>query len=125
VIWLAWYPPAALLALAVLWVLFVIVMWFSEKRDAGTLTLLDKVFGYAALAIGYPWDFLCNLLVLPVLFWELPNELMVTSRLQRLVNGPPGWRRRLAMWFAVVLINPFSGSKPHIRIPTQTASAVF
>lgn len=117
------YAVAAVLALVILWLLFVPVMHYADKRDAGMMTPLDWVIGYAVLAVGYPWDFICNALVLPALFGELPHEWTVTARLQRLVNGPPGWRQRRALWFATVVINPFSGSKPHIKIPT--APAVF
>lgn len=100
-----------LLSLPILWVCFVIVMKMKVNPPTG----IFYPPAYAFFIAAYGWDIACNLLVLPVLFLEIPHEFTVSARLQRLVAGSPGWRRSLAVWFATVLINPYSPT-PHIRV---------
>lgn len=106
-----------LLSLAVLWVMYLAVMALQRARDAGVLSPFATRAGQALLAVGTVWDALCNLLPVTVIFVEWPREATVSARLRRLVQSPPGWRRRLAVWYAVVLLNPFSPGGPHIEIP--------
>lgn len=116
-----WWVLAAaglgLLSLAVLWVMYLAVMALQRARDAGVLSPFAMRAGKALLAAGIVWDVLCNLLPVTVIFMEWPREATVSSRLRRLVRAPDGWRRRLATWYAVVLLNPFSPGGPHIEIP--------
>jgi hypothetical protein len=101
-----------LLSIPILWVCFVIVMRLKVSPPAKPLYYLAYAFFIAA----YAWDVLCNFLVLPVIFLELPHEFTVSARLQRLVNdNRPSWRRSLAVWFATTLINPYSPT-PHIHL---------
>jgi len=104
IVWLA--------ALPILWVCFVIVMKLKENPPVGLLFYP----AYAFYRGAYAWDIACNLLVVPVIFLELPHEFTVSARLQRHVNdNRPSWRRSLAVWFAVTLINPYSPT-PHIHL---------
>lgn len=107
-----WILILWLLSLPILWVCFVIVMRMKVSPPTGLLYPPAYAFYLAA----YGLDIACNLLVLPVLFLEWPHEFTVSARLQRLVDGPPGWRQTLALWFATRLLNPHSPT-PHIHIP--------
>jgi hypothetical protein len=104
-----------ILSLAVLWVLYLAVMALQRAREAGQLAPFAFKAGQVLLYFGLLWDVLCNLIIVSIMFCEVPREATVSARLRRLVHGPDGWRRRLATWYAVVLLNPFSPS-PHIRL---------
>lgn len=100
--------------LMAIWILFLAVMNLQRARDAGTLSPVALTFGKIILAVGLILDCLGNFAVLTVLFLEIPNEFLITPRIQRHVNGD-GWRKKLAVWFAVNLLNGFSVS-PHIKL---------
>lgn len=106
------------LSIGILWVLYLAVMNLRYARDAGVylLTPATQRMGKAVLGIAYVWDFLCNMLPVSVIFLELPHELLVTARVQRHVDGPDGWRRRVAIWFAVNMLNPFDLTGDHITL---------
>jgi hypothetical protein len=105
-----------ILSLAVLWVLYLAVMALQRTRDAGQLAPFAFRAGQMLLYFGLVWDVLCNLVIVSIMFCEVPREATVSERLRRLVRGPDGWRRRLATWYAVVLLNPFSPNGPHIPV---------
>lgn len=104
ILWLASLP--------ILWVCFFIVMKLKVNPPIG----IFYAPAYAFFIAAYAWDIVCNLLVLPVIFLEFPHEFTVSARLQRHVNdNRPSWRRSLAVWLAVTLINPYSPT-PHIHL---------
>ena len=103
-----------LLALPILEVCFILVMKIKDANLTGPLYII----AYAFYLCAYAWDIVCNLLVVPVIFMEFPREFTVSARLQRLIDGSSGWRRNLALWFAVKLLNPFS-NPPHIRVTAK------
>lgn len=88
-------------------------MNIKRVRDLGKLSILGKVFGYPTLVIGLLLDLYVNVIVMTVLFLELPRELTVTSRLKRHNRFGTGWRQRLANWFEPVL-DPIDPSGDHI-----------
>jgi hypothetical protein len=115
-IWLIGYVVTGLISLLILWVLFLAVMCLKDARDAGRLSPLATRLGNVLLAFGYFWDFGWNALFATVLFLDAPREFTLSARLQRYVDGPDGWRRRRAIWFAINLLNGCSAGGPHIRI---------
>ncbi len=98
-----------------LWLFYIAVMNLQRARDAGTLTRPAYYLGLPILYAGLVIDFLVNVFVLTWLFLDLPKEFLVTSRLQRYVNGSNGWRKSLAIWFAVNLLDVFDPSGRHIK----------
>lgn len=96
-----------------LWGCYVIVMGLKRAREAGTLTKAQMVFGYPYLAIGYVLDFFANVLWASVVFKERPHEWTVSSRLWRLSNGPPGWRKDRAMLLRVQLLDSIDPDGVH------------
>src|SRR5579872_1506832 len=97
-----------------LWFFYVAVMDMRSARDAGTLTLAAKIMGYPIMFAGLAVDFIVNLTIAPVIFLDWPRELTVSGHIQRLVDGPAGWRKSLATWFAINLLNSMSIGSPHI-----------
>jgi len=100
-----------------LWLFYIAVMDMRSARDVGTLTTAAKVMGYPILFIGLGVDLLVNVFAATLVFLDLPKELTVTGHVQRLVDGKAGWRKTLALWFAVNLLNSMSIGSPHITIP--------
>ena len=58
----------AVLAIPILWVLYMAVMNLSGICQASTLPTTALRMCYPLLAIGYGWDFLCNVPVVTVIF---------------------------------------------------------
>lgn len=87
----------ALLACWACWVLFVCIMRLQMLRDAGQLTIGQKILGYPTLVVGLVLDVALNWLVCTVLFLEFPREATVSARLWRHSNDEPGWRQKLAL----------------------------
>lgn len=117
VLWVLTGAAVGMLALAILWVMYLAVMALQRARDAGLLPPFALRAGKALLAVGLVWDILCNIVPATIIFLELPREATVSARLRRLVLVPDGWRKRLAAWCAITLLNPFSPGGPHINIP--------
>lgn len=119
------FGQLALLPLAMLyglWLFFLAVMNLQRSRDAGKLPRPAYLFGLPLLYAGLLLDFLCNMFPATLILLELPHEYVVTQRLQRLVAGPDGWRKRLALWFARNLLDPFDPKGYHVS-PTDGPAA--
>lgn len=105
-------------SLFLLFLLWIIITGLGRARDEGRLSPLITRIGIVISYIGIVWDVLCNLLICTFIFLDIPHEPTLSQRLRRLVLTT-GWRSRLAILFAVNLINPFSVDRndPHIHIP--------
>lgn len=104
-------------AIILLEFLYIIVMGFDGANKQGKLAPWFVTFGKVFAAVSLVWDVICNVLWTSIIFLELPREATISQRLRRLVKGSPGWRKDLALWFSINLLNPFSYGKPHIKIP--------
>lgn len=104
-------------SLFLLWLLWIVVAGLSRASQERRLSPLITHVGVAVAAFGLAYDALCNVLICSFIFFDLPREATLSQRLRRLVTST-GWRSRLAIWFAVNLINPFSADRndPHIHI---------
>jgi hypothetical protein len=113
------YAALIVTALFILWLMFVVAMALKLANKQNRLTVGMVTFGKRFVIVGQIYDVLCNILCASVIFFEEPREATVSQRLQRLVVASRwAWQRRLAIWFAVVLMNPFcEPDDPHIRIP--------
>lgn len=101
------------IAIYLLWVHYAAVMRLLQVRDAGKLTKAIKLIGYPALAIGLVLDFAVQVLICTLLFLELPKEFTVSGRLWRLSNDGSGWRKALALWLRVNLLDALDPSGIH------------
>lgn len=91
-------------------VFYTSVMHFKQVRDNGTLDTLHwsvKLIGYATLYIGLVLDTLLNVVVMTLVFVELPKEVLTTSRIRRHKFGAQGWRKRVALFFCRNYLTPF------------------
>ena len=104
------------LSLPVTWVLYRTVMWLQRWYEAE-----QRPKYLVTIAFAYVWcckviDFLVNVYPTTPLFLDFKLEGSISQRLRRLVKGPQGWRKDLAVWAAQVLLNPYSNGKPHIEL---------
>jgi hypothetical protein len=99
-----------------LWILYLAVMNLQRARDNGSISRPAYILGLPLLYVGLLVDCVVNLIPVSFLFLELPKELLVTQRLTRHANSSEGWRKRLAIWFAVNLLDTFDPSGKHVRI---------
>lgn len=113
-------PLIFLAAMLKFWLLWIVVAGLMRAEAEKRVSPHVRQFGLLVVAYGLVWDVLCNIFICTVLFLDLPREPTFSQRLRRLVTGR-GWRQRLALWFAVNLINPFSADRndPHITIPSE------
>lgn len=111
----AWLVLAELLAIPVLWLFYLAVMNLSGVKKSGGLNSPAKAIGYLIFVIGYLLDVIINVATVSFIFLDPPRQWTVSQRLQQYVDGRPGWRRNLALWFANNLMNPFSPGGPHIK----------
>lgn len=97
--WLTYATLYSVAASYLLWVMFLAVMKLRDIKDAGKLGGAIKYPAYLTLAIGYVLDALVNIVVLTVLFLELPHELTVSERTKRLaLTEPDAWRGKFSQW---------------------------
>lgn len=106
-----------ILALYPLWLFYLAVMGLQRARDAGTLTPDARKLGTPLLYLGLLMDFLYNVVVLSVLFLELPRELLVTARVSRHKHLGRGFRKMLATWFCDNLLDPYDPDGCHCKKP--------
>lgn len=107
------YAAYALLAFWALWVLFLATMNLGQSKAEGKLKGFALYAGYTVLAAGLVVDFIVQITVATVLWLELPRELTVSGRVERLCREGHGYRLALAMWFRKTLLAPFDRSGGH------------
>ena len=59
------------------------------------------------LDIFYQWTWAC------LVFWKLPQDLVLTKRLQRYRKTDVGWRTKLAAWICDHLLNRWDPEHHH------------
>ena len=108
-----WWSDWLLVALWVFWNLFIYMMGVYRAFLSGRLKGLSLAMAAPVLAVAFVVDFLMQMTVFNVIFWEVPRELLVTNRLRRMMSGPNGWRRRLAEYLCMHLLDPFDPTGAH------------
>jgi hypothetical protein len=108
-------PLIAIGCIYALWLFYLAVMNLIRARDAGTLSRPAYILGLPILLIGLAIDFLTNMILVTILFLELPREPLVTARLSRHINESTGWRKHLAQWFCKNLLDAFDPSGCHCK----------
>lgn len=102
------------------WVHYLAIFHIKKVEDdlkarGQRLGPMSRFFGYwVLLPKGLLLDWLLNIVVsLP--FWDLPASPreLVTGRLQRYVDGPHTWRRRVALALDADKLEPYDNG--HIR----------
>lgn len=108
---------APLLYLWVLWYLYVLTIGFYRAHLDKKLTGFAFALALPALIVGYAVDLAANWTIASLWFQETPVgwKELVTDRLSRYINGPPGWRHRHASWLCSNLLDYFDPDGRHCK----------
>lgn len=98
-----------------LWIFYLAVMNLQRARDANLLSRTAYVMGLPVLYAGLLIDFATNMLPMTILFVEMPREALVTARLTRHINDGEGWRKSLALWLCINLLDQFDPRGYHVK----------
>lgn len=95
----------AWLTLPALYILYIASVTVLEKKR----TLHKMVWWTLApvIFITIAIDFIANVTIVSVLFWDIPREYLITKRLQRYKLLPDGHRKQVAEWVCEHMLNPF------------------
>lgn len=96
-----------------LWFFYLAVMSLARAKENGTLSRPALFLGFPIFLIGYALDIAVNLVVMSLIFLELPREWTVTGRVKRHIYHGSGWREALAAWFCHHLLNAFDPDGRH------------
>lgn len=105
----------AVMALYGLWILYLAIMALYSARESKSLTAWAARLAYPILMLGYLVDFLVNVTLLSVIMLEVPQELLVTSRLTRHINDESSWRKSVATWICQNLLDFADPSGCHCK----------
>jgi hypothetical protein len=100
----------------IFWGAYVLVMGIYRAYLSNRLTKLTLALSLPFVIGGIALDILANIFIATVLFLELPQEWLVTSRLIRLQAEPAGtWRKKYADWICSNLLDVFDPYGIHCR----------
>ena len=94
------------------WCCYVLVMGIYRAHLAGRLTGINKVLSYPIVIFGLALDVISNPAV-SVLFFDLPREFLVTTRLKRYQSQQKGWRYRVAKYICDKVLDVFDPTGDH------------
>jgi hypothetical protein len=110
-----WTVAFALGTLWALWILYIAMM--NVKRVTATKPLVwqTKILVYPTMVVFEVIEFIANVIVLTVLFFDWPKEIRVSNRLRRYHRRPAryGWRLHVVK-FIKPMLDPFDPAGPHI-----------
>jgi hypothetical protein len=88
-------------------------MNLGHAKAEGKLNKFALYAGTPLLVIGLVIDFIVQMTVATVLWLELPRELTVSARVERLCKSGHGYRLNIALWFRKTLLSPFDRTGGH------------
>jgi hypothetical protein len=102
---LAWLTGGLFAIVWVFYVLYITIMAARDIRDTVGLDVVDKLFLYPALIIGFVWDVVFNLVIATVLFVQWPSRWNDTlsgrckhNNRRRPVGALQRWQYLLGTW---------------------------
>ena len=96
----------ALIYLWIGWGFYVLIMGLYRAHMDNRLTRTTKLLSLPFLCVGVVLDILANIFIATVIFWELPHEWLVTTRLERhMQKDVLNWRGHLANWVCANLLD--------------------
>ena len=107
------YSTYTLAYLWVFWGFYVLVMGLYRVHLMKKLKGFSAVLAAPFIVVGWCMDLLANVLIAPVVFLELPKELMVTSRLKRYRTYSSGYRYNISSYICENLLDVFDPSGDH------------
>jgi hypothetical protein len=110
-----WAAAFALGTLWALWVLYIAMMNIKRVTLTKPLPWQAKLLVYPTMAVFETIEFIANVVVLTVLFFDWPREIRVSDRLRRYWKGPAryGWRLHVVK-FIKPMLDPFDPAGFHI-----------
>lgn len=102
-----------------LWVYFLAVMSLANAVKTKVITLPAYQLGKIVLIIGYAKDFICNIVFMTGILFEIPKELTVSERVARwnsVKEDDPKYNRRrnrFTRWFRDNLLKYFDLNGGH------------
>lgn len=93
--------------------LYVMSMGMIRAHAEGKLNGVLWVLCLPAVGVAWVVDFLHNVTIFALIFWEIPREFTVTARLKRHVKRDT-WRGSLSRWTGLTLLNPFDHTGDHL-----------
>ena len=101
---LLWLVPASTY---ILWLAYVFTMGVRERWD--TLPMASKVLAFLPVVFAYLLDIAINVVIITVLYWEIPKEVTLTKRLHRwqMMSMRHPIRARKSKWVCENILNPF------------------
>ena len=104
-----------LLTLWALWVLYIAMMNIKRVTLTKPVPWQAKILVYPTMAVFEVIEFIANVVVLTVLFFDWPREIRVSDRLRRYWKRPAkyGWRLHVVK-FIKPMLDPFDPAGPHI-----------
>lgn len=110
---LLWWSGPLLFSLWVFWNAFVYTQGLYRAFLAGRLKGLPLLMAAPVVALAFVLDFLFQMTVFNVLFWEFPRHWLVTYRLRDHIKTGKGWRYRLADYICKHMLDPFDPTGAH------------
>lgn len=104
---------ASFLGVYTLWLFYLAAMNLLRAREMGTINKVAMVMGWPIVAVAMLIDLVVNVTLLTVLFLELPKEYLVTKRLARHMQGPDGYRKKIAIFTCKTFLDSFDPSGNH------------
>jgi hypothetical protein len=95
------------------WLLYLVVMGVYRAHLSKRLQPVALILLLPVVLLGVIVDIVSNLILAPILFLDLPKELLVTSRLIRYRNYDSGWRNKVANYICSNLLDVFDPNNQH------------
>lgn len=91
------------------WLFYLAGMSFDRAKhsEQGNDPVAQVVVRYLLGPLASLHNAANNALPMTILFLDLPREFATTKRLNRYVDGPPGWRRNVALAVRERLLNRY------------------
>lgn len=106
-----------LLYLYCFYMLYILIMGIYRAHLLNKLNRLQIVLCFPAVVLGWLVDVVCNLVIAPFIFLEVPQELLVTKRLERHIasNDTDEWRYQLSDYICSNLLDVFDPNGSHCK----------
>lgn len=108
-----WWSEWLLVLSWIFWALYVFTMGLYRSFLAGRLRGLPLLLASPFVIVAFVLDFLFQVTVFTVVFWDRPRHWLVTHRLRAYMRGRNTWRRRLADYLCKHLLDPFDPTGAH------------
>ena len=112
---LFWIVLFVLTTLWALWIFYIAMMNIKRIAATRSLPLRTQILVWPTMAVFEVLEFVANVIVLTVLFWDWHREIRVSDRLRRYWRCPAryGWQLHVVK-FLKPMLDPFDPAGLHI-----------